>query len=241
MIRLNPYKDQYIDIYEKKLIETSPKKSMVKIKKKYNSQFKPKRYGTKDYIPSSAETMKSWFPKKPIGVSVRSLVEKGQTVQELLAKTVAFSTDHQSKIKAWKFDEDFKGFILKRINGACEVYYFLTQIARLEQQDLKELRKLSLVNHKFSVRGTTCEFMLDKLFTSDKSYYLSLAKLQDAKYFHEKSQEKKKKKTAFVPGVIRQFMLDDIAKYLSKLEQQGVKDFYILHIYISWQSRSLKE
>jgi len=67
--------------------------------------------------------------------------------------------------------------------------------------------------------------MLDKLFTSDKSYYLSLAKLQDAKYFHEKSQEQKKKKTAFVPGVIRQFMLDDIAKYLRKLEQQGVKVF----------------
>jgi len=97
---------------KKKLIETSPKKSMVEIKKKYNSQFKPKRYGSKDYIPSSADIMKSWFPKKPIGVSVRSLVEKGQTIQELLAKTMAFSTDHQPKIIAWKFDEDFKGFRL---------------------------------------------------------------------------------------------------------------------------------
>ncbi|KAK1421808.1 hypothetical protein QVD17_24442 [Tagetes erecta] len=226
MVKLHPFKDKYIDVSEKKPIHSPKKKSMIEIKEKYNIKSKVVRpYKVAKFVPSSKEEMENWFPKRPIGVSVRSLVEKGQTVQELLAKTVAYSTDHKAKIIAWKFDEDFKGFIIKRINGACEVYYFFTHIARLEQQDLKELRSLSLENHKFSVRGTSCEFMLDKLFTSDKDYYLSLAKLQDAKYLHEKSEEYKKKKTAFVPGLIRQFMLDDIAKYLPKLEQQGVKVF----------------
>ncbi|KAK1427967.1 hypothetical protein QVD17_16746 [Tagetes erecta] len=185
MMKLNPFKDQYIDVSERKPIQQPQKKSIAEIKDKYKIKSEVVRsYGTTEYMPSSKAVMKSWFPKKPIGVSVRSMVEKGQTVQELLAKIVAYSSNHKSKIIAWKFDEDFKGFIIKRINGSCEVYYFLTYIAKLDQQYLKELRSLSL-----------------------------------------KSQEYKKKKTPFVPGLVRQFMLDDIANYIPKLEQQGVKVF----------------
>lgn len=61
------------------------------------------------------------------------MIEKGQIVQELMAHTVAVTTDKQPKLSAWKFDEDFKCYILKRINGTCEVYYLLTHILNMPQ------------------------------------------------------------------------------------------------------------
>lgn len=67
------------------------------------------------------------------------MIEKGQTVQELLAHTMAITTDRQAKIIAWKFDEDFKGFIFKRINGTCELYYLYTHIAKLPESFLNRL------------------------------------------------------------------------------------------------------
>lgn len=144
------------------------------------------------------------------------MVEQGQTVDELLAQTVAITTDCQAKIIAQKFDTDF---IIKRINGLCELYYLLTHIVNLPQQDLKELKNLSLVNHKFSVRGVSCEFMLENLFNNNKAHYKALAKVQDANYFHDKAQEMKNKKKSFESGLIHQYMLDLHAKYLPEFEQ----------------------
>lgn len=71
-----------------------------------------------------------FFLKEPIGVLVRSMIKRGQTIQQLLSKTVAYSNDKHARIIGWKYDEDLKAFI---ISGSCELFYFYAKIANFPQ------------------------------------------------------------------------------------------------------------
>lgn len=71
-------------------------------------------------------------------------------------------------------------FKKKSMDRVSCITYTLIYIANLPQHDLKELRRLYLVNHKYNVRDTSCEMILDILFTHDTENYLNIAKSQDA-------------------------------------------------------------
>lgn len=66
---------------------------------------------------------------------------------------MAISIDRKAKIIALKYDDGLKGFIIKRINGSCELHYLYTHITNLLQQDINELRNLFLVNHMLNVQA----------------------------------------------------------------------------------------
>lgn len=124
MIMMNLNTNEHIDMTHKRPVETKKRMTIAELKEKYKYKFR-KSENTRKFMPSSPKTMKSKFPRKPIRVSVRSMIEKGQTMQELMAHTMAMTSDRHSKLIAWKYDEDFIGFILKRINGSCEVVTYL--------------------------------------------------------------------------------------------------------------------
>lgn len=71
MIQLNLNKDEFINITEKIPTPTKKKFAGDELKEKYQS----KRSVPKNkFVPSSPKTINTWFPKKPIGVSVRTMI-----------------------------------------------------------------------------------------------------------------------------------------------------------------------
>ncbi|KAK1427966.1 hypothetical protein QVD17_16745 [Tagetes erecta] len=89
----------------------------------------------------------SWHKAATTGDIVRSLLSKGESVADLLDSLIVPEKSKDVKIIAWKYDEVFDAFFIKRVNGLCDVYHYYSSIFKLPVQDLKELHKLRLINH----------------------------------------------------------------------------------------------
>jgi len=99
------------------------------------------------------EKRRTWNTVSTIGDVERNLLQKGQSVAELIDAMVVPANTKEVKIVAWKYDAVFDAFLVKRVNALCDVYHFYTSILQLPVQDLKELVKLPLLNPSQSERG----------------------------------------------------------------------------------------
>lgn len=92
------------------------------------------------------EQRKTWLESRSDGDLVRNVLQKGQSVADLLNAKVVPANTKEVKILAWKYNEAFDAFLIKRVNSICDVYHFYSSLLKLQVQDLKELVKLPLIN-----------------------------------------------------------------------------------------------
>ncbi|KAK1429943.1 hypothetical protein QVD17_12302 [Tagetes erecta] len=85
------------------------------------------------------DVRESWHKSATAGDVVRSLLSKGQSVAELLDSMIVPEKSKKVKIIAWKYDEVFDAFLIKRVNGLCDVYHYYSSIFKLEVQDLNDM------------------------------------------------------------------------------------------------------
>ncbi|KAK1421904.1 hypothetical protein QVD17_24625 [Tagetes erecta] len=120
---------------------------------------------------------------------VRSLLSKGQSIADLLDSMNMPDQSKDVKIIAWKYDEIFDAFLIKRVNGLCDVYHYYTSIFKLQVQHLMELHKLQLINHSRAERGNKLVMLLDAGISRMPSYLQVRGQQEDRVYL----QNKKKK------------------------------------------------
>ncbi|KAK1419478.1 hypothetical protein QVD17_28650 [Tagetes erecta] len=83
-----------------------------------------KRHELMDMFPSEVKSYnipmdvrESWHKSATAGDVVRSLLSKGQSIAELLDSMIVPEKNKKVKIIAWKYDEVFDAFMIKRVNG----------------------------------------------------------------------------------------------------------------------------
>ncbi|KAK1429811.1 hypothetical protein QVD17_12060 [Tagetes erecta] len=128
------------------------------------------------------DVRESWHKSATAGDVVRSLLSKGQSVAELLDSMIVQEKSKKVKIIAWKYDEVFDAFLIKRVNGLCDVYHYYSSIFKLEVQDLKELHKLRLINHTHAERGDKCAMLLDAGISRLPKYLEFRGQQEDSAY-----------------------------------------------------------
>ncbi|KAK1419471.1 hypothetical protein QVD17_28643 [Tagetes erecta] len=164
------------------------------------------------------DVRESWHKSATAGDVVRSLLSKGQSVAELLDSMIVPEKSKKVKIIAWKYDEVFDAFLIKRVNGLCDVYHYYSSIFKLEVQDLKELHKLRLINHTHAERGDKCAMLLDAGISRLPKYLEFRGQQEDTAYVQSKKTRKSKKL------VVRDMYLEEFSdEYFDKVTNPGLK------------------
>lgn len=96
---------------------------------------------------------------------------------------IAPSSNKEVKIVSWKYDDVYNAFLIKRVNGLCDVFYQYIDMLKLPVQDIKELIKIPLVNHTKHHRREFFEEQLKKSYFQNKSAFEALARKQDKIFF----------------------------------------------------------
>ncbi|KAK1414773.1 hypothetical protein QVD17_30532 [Tagetes erecta] len=185
-----------------------------------------KRHELMDMFPSEVKTYnipmdvrESWHKSATAGDVVRSLLSKGQSIAELLDSMIVPEKNKKVKIIAWKYDEVFDAFMIKRVNGLCDVYHYYSSIFKLEVQDLKELHKLRLINHTHAERGDKCAMLLDAGITRPPKYLDFRGQQEDTAYVQAKKQRKEKKLVVSEDMYLEEFS----DEYFDKVTNPGLK------------------
>ncbi|KAK1411715.1 hypothetical protein QVD17_38275 [Tagetes erecta] len=141
------------------------------------------------------EVRESWHKSATVGDIVRPLLSKGQSVADLLDSMIVPEKSKDVKIIAWKYDEIFDVFLIKRVNGLCDVYHYYSSIFKLPVQDLKELHKISRMPKFLEFQGQQ----------EDKAYL--------------NTKKKKQKKL-----ILRDMYLEEFSdEYFDKVTDPGLK------------------
>jgi len=163
------------------------------------------------------EKRQTWTSFRTVGDVVRNLLQKGQSVAELLDAMVVPANTKAVKIVAWKYDAVFDAFLIKRVNALCDVYHFYTSILQLPVQDLKELAKLPLRNPTNSERGKGLVTLLEAGVERAPCFLSYRCEREDKAYFKEKN--KKRKSTPQEDKYLEEFS----DKYFDKVTEPGLK------------------
>ncbi|KAK1429800.1 hypothetical protein QVD17_12038 [Tagetes erecta] len=121
----------------------------------------------------------------------QSLLSKGQSVANLLDSMIVLEKSKDVQIIAWKYYELFDAFLIKRVNGFCDIYHYYSSIYKLPVQDLKELHKLRLITHTRAERGEKCAMLLDAGI-SRMAKFLEFRGQQEDKIYLDRMTKKKK-------------------------------------------------
>ncbi|KAK1441112.1 hypothetical protein QVD17_06950 [Tagetes erecta] len=185
-----------------------------------------KRHELMDMFPSEVksynipmEVRESWHKSATAGDVVRSLLSKGQSIAELLDSMIVPEKNKKVKIIAWKYDEVFDAFMIKRVNGLCDVYHYYSSIFKLEVQDLKELHKLRLINHMHAERGDKCVMLLDAGIARPPKYLDFRGQQEDTAYVQAKKERKKKRLVVTEDMYLEEFS----DEYFDKVTDPGLK------------------
>ncbi|KAK1415338.1 hypothetical protein QVD17_31118 [Tagetes erecta] len=185
-----------------------------------------KRHELIDMFPSEVKSYnipmdvrETWHKSATAGDVVRSLLSKGQSIAELLDSMIVPEKNKKVKIIAWKYDEVFDAFMIKRVNGLCDVYHYFSSIFKLEVQDLKELHKLRLINHTHAERGDKCVMLLDAGIARPPKYLDFRGQQEDSAYVQAKKERKKKRLVVNEDMYLEEF-LDE---YFDKVTDPGLK------------------
>ncbi|KAK1427756.1 hypothetical protein QVD17_16450 [Tagetes erecta] len=177
-----------------------------------------KLYNLKSYnIPM--DVRESWHKSATAGDVVRSLLSKGQSIAELLDSMIVPEKNKKVNIIAWKYDEVFDAFMIKRVNGLCDVYHYYSSIFKLEVQDLKELHKLRLINHTHAERGDKCVMLLDAGIARPPKYLDFRGQQEDTAYVQAKKERKKKRLVVTEDMYLEEFS----DEYFDKVTNPGLK------------------
>ncbi|KAK1429948.1 hypothetical protein QVD17_12311 [Tagetes erecta] len=167
------------------------------------------------------DVRESWHKSATAGDVVRSLLSKGQSVAELLDSMIVPEKSKKVKIIAWKYDEVFDAFLIKRVNGLCDVYHYYSSIFKLEVKDLKELNKLRLINHTHAERGDKCAILLDAGMSRLPKYLEFRGQQEDSAYVQAKKTRKQKKLVVSEDMYLEEFS----DEYFDKVTNPGLKVF----------------
>ncbi|KAK1440696.1 hypothetical protein QVD17_06525 [Tagetes erecta] len=185
-----------------------------------------KRHELMDMFPSEVksynipmEVRETWHKSATAGDVVRSLLSKGQSIAELLDSMIVPEKNKKVKIIAWKYDEVFDAFMIKRVNGLCDVYHYYSSIFKLEVQDLKELHKLRLINHTHAERGEKCVMLLDAGLSRTAKFLDFRGQQEDTAYVQAKKQRKKKRLVVTEDMYLEEFS----DEYFDKITDPGLK------------------
>ncbi|KAK1406252.1 hypothetical protein QVD17_41543 [Tagetes erecta] len=185
-----------------------------------------KRHELMDMFPSEVKSYnipmdirESWHKSATAGDVVRSLLSKGQSIAELLDSMIVPEKNKKVKIIAWKYDEVFDAFMIKRVNGLCDVYHYYSSIFKLEVQDLKELHKLRLINHTHAERGDKCAMLLDAGIARSPKYLDFRGQQEDSAYVQAKKERKKKRLVVSEDMYLEEFS----DEYFDKVTNPGLK------------------
>ncbi|KAK1424684.1 hypothetical protein QVD17_20019 [Tagetes erecta] len=185
-----------------------------------------KRHELMDMFPSEVksynipmEVRETWHKSSTPGDVVRSMMSKGQSIAELLDSMIVPEKNKKVKIIAWKYDEVFDAFIIKRVNGLCDVYHYYSSIFKLEVQDLKELNKLRLINHTHAERGDKCVILLDAGLSRTAKFLDFRGQQEDTAYVQAKKQRKKKRLVVTEDMYLEEFS----DEYFDKVTDPGLK------------------
>ncbi|KAK1429975.1 hypothetical protein QVD17_12366 [Tagetes erecta] len=185
-----------------------------------------KRHELIDMFPSEVKSYnipmdvrESWHKSATAGDVVRSLLSKGQSIAELLDSMIVPEKNKKVKIIAWKYDEVFDAFMIKRVNGLCDVYHYYSSIFKLEVQDLKELHKLRLINHTHAERGDKCVMLLDAGIARPPKYLDFRGQQEDTAYVQAKKERKKKRLVLTEDMYLEEFS----DEYFDKVTNPGLK------------------
>ncbi|KAK1441059.1 hypothetical protein QVD17_06896 [Tagetes erecta] len=185
-----------------------------------------KRHELMDMFPSEVKSYnipmdvrESWHKSATAGDVVRSLLSKGQSIAELLDSMIVPEKNKKVKIIAWKYDEVFDAFMIKRVNGLCDVYHYYSSIFKLEVQDLKELHKLRLINHTHAERGDKCAMLLDAGIARPPKYLDFRGQQEDTAYVQAKKERKKKRLIVSEDMYLEEFS----DEYFDKVTNPGLK------------------
>ncbi|KAK1414872.1 hypothetical protein QVD17_30633 [Tagetes erecta] len=185
-----------------------------------------KRHELIDMFPSEVKSYnipmdvrESWHKSATAGDVVRSLLSKGQSIAELLDSMIVPEKNKKVKIIAWKYDEVFDAFMIKRVNGLCDVYHYYSSIFKLEVQDLKELHKLRLINHMHAERGDKCAMLLDAGIAIPPKYLDFRGQQEDTAYIQAKKERKKKRLVVSEDMYLEEFS----DEYFDKVTNPGLK------------------
>ncbi|KAK1432344.1 hypothetical protein QVD17_09240 [Tagetes erecta] len=185
-----------------------------------------KRHELMDMFPSEVksynipmEVRETWHKAATPGDVVRSLMRKGQSIAELLDSMIVPEKNKKVKIIAWKYDEVFDAFMIKRVNGLCDVYHYYSSIFKLEVQDLKELHKLRLINHTNADRGNKCVMLLDAGMSRTAKFLDFRGQQEDSEYVQAKKQKKKKRLVVTEDMYLEEFS----DEYFDKITDPGLK------------------
>ncbi|KAK1406522.1 hypothetical protein QVD17_41920 [Tagetes erecta] len=185
-----------------------------------------KRQELMDMFPSEVKSYnipmdirESWHKSATAGDVVRSLLSKGQSIAELLDSMIVPEKNKKVKIIAWKYDEVFDAFMIKRVNGLCDVYHYYSSIFKLEVQDLKELHKLRLINHTHAERGDKCAMLLDAGIARSPKYLDFRGQQEDSAYVQAKKERKKKRLIVSEDMYLEEFS----DEYFDKVTNPGLK------------------
>ncbi|KAK1419461.1 hypothetical protein QVD17_28630 [Tagetes erecta] len=163
------------------------------------------------------EVRESWHKSATTGDIVRSLLSKGQSVAELLDSKIVPEKSKEVKIIAWKYDEICDAFLIKRVNGLCDVYHYYSIIFKLPVQDLKELHKLRLINYTRAERGDKCAMLLDAGISRMPKYLEFRGQQEDKIYFDTKKRKEKKL-------ILQDMYLAEFSdEYFDKVTDPGLK------------------
>ncbi|KAK1427809.1 hypothetical protein QVD17_16504 [Tagetes erecta] len=122
------------------------------------------------------------------------------------------------KIITWKYDEVFDAFLIKSVNGLCDVYHYYSSIFKLQVQDLKELHKLRLINHTHAERGDKCAMLLDAGMSRLPKFLEFRGQQEDSEYVQIKKTRKAKKL------ILRDMYLEEFSdEYFDKVTDPGLK------------------
>ncbi|KAK1419536.1 hypothetical protein QVD17_28710 [Tagetes erecta] len=185
-----------------------------------------KRHELMDMFPSEVKSYnvpldvrETWHNAATPGDVVRSLMSKGQSIAELLDSMIVPEKNKKVKIIAWKYDEVFDAFMIKRVNGLCDVYHYYSSIFKLEVQDLKELHKLRLINHTNADRGNKCVMLLDAGMSRTAKFLDFRGQQEDSEYVQAKKQKKKKRLVVTEDMYLEEFS----DEYFDKITDPGLK------------------
>ncbi|KAK1407868.1 hypothetical protein QVD17_39495 [Tagetes erecta] len=185
-----------------------------------------KRHELIDMFPSEVKSYnipmdvrETWHKSATAGDVVRSLLSKGQSIAELLDSMIVPEKNKKVKIIAWKYDEVFDAFMIKRVNGLCDVYHYFSSIFKLEVQDLKELHKLRLINHTHAERGDKCVMLLDAGIARPPKYLDFRGQQEDSAYVQAKKERKKKRLVVSEDMYLEEFS----DEYFDKVTDPGLK------------------
>ncbi|KAK1427822.1 hypothetical protein QVD17_16518 [Tagetes erecta] len=185
-----------------------------------------KRHELMDMFPSEVKSYnipmdvrESWHKSATAGDVVRSLLRKGQSIAELLDSMIVPEKNKKVKIIAWKYAELFDAFMIKRVNGLCDVYHYYSSIFKLEVQDLKELHKLRLINHTHAERGDKCAMLLDAGIARPPKYLDFRGQQEDTAYVQAKKERKNKRLVVSEDMYLEEFS----DEYFDKVTNPGLK------------------